>query len=193
MTKQLTLLIDLDNCIGCHACTVACKMENNIESDAWVNVLTIGGGKLDWPAGVYPNLSLQYLPVSCMHCENPPCVDVCPTSAMYKRREDGIVLVDSARCIGCRLCVWACPYNVIDYSTKQDLDRVVSKCTLCSHRVDIGLKPACVETCSYGARLFGDLLDPESTVSKRIREKNGRVLLPEQRTKPSVHYVGYGR
>jgi len=193
MTKQLALVINLDRCIGCHACTVACKMENNIERDAWVNVRTIGGGMLDTPQGVYPNLSLYYLPVSCMHCENPPCVDACPTGAMYKREEDGIVLVNQDRCIGCRLCIWACPYQVIDYDTQYPGEKVVSKCTLCAHRVALGMVPACVEGCTYGARLFGDIHDPNSEVSQLILQKNGRTLLPEQRTNPAVHYLGNGR
>ncbi len=191
MTKQLALVIDLDRCVGCHACHVACKMENNIETEAFVNVRPIGADGLDISQGTYPDLTLQWLPISCMHCENPPCVANCPTGAMHKRAEDGIVLVNKDICIGCRLCTWACPYQVIGFDAQFPGEKVVSKCTLCAHRVALGMVPACVEGCVYGARLFGDINDPESEVSKLIIKKNGRTLLPEQKTNPAVHYVGY--
>ena len=131
-------------------------------------VLTVG------PSGTYPDLEMYYLPVSCQHCDNPECVSVCPTGASYKR-EDGIVLVDHSKCIGCQYCVMACPYGVRTYDESRDKG-VIEKCTLCAHLVDAGEKPACVKHCPGQARLFGDADDPESDVSKMIARKSTHKL-----------------
>ncbi len=141
MTKRYGLLIDLDRCTGCRTCTVACKMENRLEQVSGIRVETVGGPLRDTPAGKYPNLSMYYLPVPCMHCSEPPCLPSCPTEAIY-RRQDGIVLIDEEEWNGCQQCLEACPYDMLAYDPEKDK---VWKCTLCAHRVDQGLEPFCVD------------------------------------------------
>jgi sulfite dehydrogenase (quinone) subunit SoeB len=133
-----------------------------------------------------------HFPKSCLHCEDPPCVPVCPTGASYKRKEDGIVLVDYDKCIGCKYCSWACPYG----ARELDEDRkVMTKCTLCVDRVtdkalpEAERKPACVLACPTNARLFGDVHDPASVVSQAITERAGYPLMPEWGTRPANHYL----
>jgi DMSO reductase iron-sulfur subunit len=190
MAKQFGMVIDMSVCIGCQACTIACKFENGTDLDIdWHRVLTVGDPKAkigqDIPAGVYPDLSLSWLPMPCMHCGNPPCKNVCPAAAITKS-EEGFVLVDQTRCVGCQYCSWACPYGVPQFSSTTGK---MQKCTLCVQRVTKGQVPACVNACVYGARVFGDVNDPHSDVSKVIARKHAQVLLPEQGTKPSIYYV----
>jgi nitrate reductase beta subunit len=159
--------------------------------------------------GQFENTFMMYLPRLCEHCLNPTCVAACPSGAIYKREEDGIVLIDQDKCIGCRACMTACPYAARFYLRKGVLETgyhsertafedtkwqwftegTVTKCTFCAHRVDEGLEPACVITCPTDARIFGDLDDPESKPSKLIRERNGKQPLAELGTNPSVYYV----
>ncbi|MBR2836286.1 MAG: 4Fe-4S dicluster domain-containing protein [Coriobacteriales bacterium] len=153
------LVVDLDKCIGCHACEVACKTEHDIALGVkWNFVPQVG------PMGTFPNLSQYWLPLQCQQCENAPCIEVCPTGASY-RSEDGVVLIDQETCIGCQLCMDACPYKVRSYD---DTLNVVQKCTLCKELTDQGEKPACVAVCCGNARFFGDLDDPESDVSQAL-------------------------
>lgn len=191
MAKQLGMAIDLNRCIGCHACTVACKVQNGLAIGMnWHRVETIGapGAKVgeDIPRGVFPDVSMRWLPMPCMHCVNPPCMGVCPTAAISKTAE-GLVVVDKALCVGCKYCSWACPYNVPQFSAQ---DGTMEKCTFCIQRVAQGQEPACVKACVYGARVFGDVNDAHSTISQVIARKHGRVLLPEEGTKPAVYYIG---
>ncbi len=191
MAKHYGMAIDLARCIGCHACTFACKIENELEVGMnWHRVETVGDPKAkvgeDLPAGTYPNLIMYWLPIPCMHCKNPPCMAVCPTAAISKHA-DGIVSINKVKCIGCKYCLWVCPYEVPQINT---VDGKVEKCTFCSHRVSQGEEPFCVEVCVYGARVFGDINDPHSEVSQLIAKKHGRVLLPEQGAEPAVYYVG---
>jgi len=194
MAERYGMVIDLDACIGCHACSIACKVENNTDVGIdWHRVETKGDPKNrigeDLPLGVYPDLSLYWVPMPCQHCENAPCMAVCPAATISKR-DDGIVLVDKSKCIGCMYCSWVCPYKMPQYSLE---DGTMEKCTFCAHRVDKELAPACVNVCVYGARVFGDLNDPHSDVSRLIARKNGGVLLPEMGASPSVYYVGLRR
>ncbi len=185
MTKQLGMFIDLERCIGCHTCTIACKEENGTPLGVnWHRVLTLGGAHMDTPRGTYPHLTMDWLPVPCMHCQNPPCASVCPAAAIT-RRADGIVLIDSQKCIGCQYCVWACPYGVPQYNPTSG---TVEKCTFCAQRVDQGQQPFCVDACNWGARVFGDLNDPNSPINQMIARKHGKVLKAEQGTNPSVYY-----
>jgi Fe-S-cluster-containing dehydrogenase component len=133
-----------------------------------------------------------HFPKSCLHCEEPPCVPVCPTGASYKREQDGIVLVDYDKCIGCKYCSWACPYGARELDQHQ---RVMKKCTLCVDRIyDLRLpeadrKPSCVKACPTSARIFGDIHDPQSDASRAIRENGGYALMPEWGTSPANHYL----
>jgi molybdopterin-containing oxidoreductase family iron-sulfur binding subunit len=184
MAKRYGLAIDLERCIGCHTCTIACKLENGIEKGSWIKVRTIGGPHPDTPSGVHPELSMHFLPMLCMHCDRPPCIDACPLQAISKRG-DGIVLVDEEKCDGCQACLSACPYEALMY----DEDRgVARKCTLCAHRVDEGLEPFCLVCCETEAIYFGDLEDPDSPVARIVARRRAEVLQPELGTEPAVYY-----
>jgi molybdopterin-containing oxidoreductase family iron-sulfur binding subunit len=221
------MVIDLDKCTGCQSCTVACKAENNVphgspEEQAmrrepyWHRVIAASEGE-------YPTQRTEMIPMPCMHCENAPCVTVCPAKATY-HREDGIVVQDFRRCIGCRYCIVACPYGVRNFNFKDQEEQeyhrpdlypkyedkgmwpfptrvrgVVEKCTFCFHRIDAALAsgqtvgtdvvPACVEACPSRARVFGDLEDPESEVSRLISSRTAFRLQEELHTEPSVFYL----
>jgi Fe-S-cluster-containing dehydrogenase component len=142
--------------------------------------------------GSFPNTETVHFPKSCLHCEEPPCVPVCPTGASYKRKQDGIVLVDYDKCIGCEYCSWACPYGAREIDAKQ---KVMKKCTLCVDRIysttlpEADRRPSCVMACPTSARLFGDVHDPESVVSRAIRDNAGYALMPEWGTQPANHYL----
>jgi len=177
--KRYVMVIDLRRCVGCQACTVACKQENNVPLTAfrtWVKQIE---------KGRYPNVRKVSLPSLCNHCEKPICVQNCPVQASYQR-EDGIVLIDYDRCIGCKYCIASCPYDV---RFVNPLRKTVEKCTFCVHRVDRGEKPACVETCMAKARTFGDLNDPNSDVSRLIADFPVSPLKPDSGTVPRVFYV----
>jgi tetrathionate reductase subunit B len=190
--KRLAMVIDLDRCVGCQACTVACKAEHGVRLGvfrAWVS---------QKETGKYPAVKRHYLPRLCNHCENPACEKVCPTGATFKR-DDGIVAIDHEKCIGCRHCMGACPYNARYYNPDRNPSEeqfpagthgTVDKCDFCLHRVDNGVVPACVNTCPSGARIFGDLNDPDSEVSKLISIEEVLTLLPQFGTGPSVFYRG---
>jgi DMSO reductase iron-sulfur subunit len=185
------MVIDLTACIGCQACTIACKFENGTALGVdWHRVETIGDPRAqlgqDLPRGTYPNLTMAWLPVPCQHCANPPCAQVCPTGAITQTAE-GLVLVDQDRCTGCRYCSWACPYQVPQFNLDSG---TMEKCTLCAHRVTQGEQPACVAACVYGARIFGDLDDPTSEAAQLIARRHARVLLAEEGTQPAIYYVG---
>ena len=182
--KLLGMVIDQERCIGCEACSIACKIENNT-TDYWIKVETQGGAVKDTPGGDFPNLTMDFLPKLCNHCENPPCVDSCPEEALQKR-DDGIVILDQDLCTGCQSCLTACPYNIIVFN---DDNNLAEKCNFCVHRVDQGLEPFCVICCEGQAIHFGDLNDSKSVVSNRISVKNTFQLKTEERTNPKVYYI----
>ena len=198
---QLALVIDLNVCVGCHACVTSCKEWNTSGSAGPLSDFNpydkdptgaFFNRVQSFEVGEFPNTQTVHFPKSCLHCEDPPCVPVCPTGASYKRAEDGIVLVDYDKCIGCKYCAWACPYGVRELDEKS---QVMTKCTLCVDRItDAALpeaerKPACVLACPTNARLFGDIHDPDSAVSTAIRENAGYALMPEWGTHPANHYL----
>lgn len=188
--RRLGMVIDLTRCTGCHACAVACKAEHNVRLGAfrsWVNQVE---------TGIFPNVRRHFLPRLCNQCEESTCSKVCPTQATYER-DDGIVMIDKDKCIGCRYCINACPYGSRYFNWRnedsEDAARtpgVVDKCDFCVHRVDQGLEPACVVTCPARARTFGDLNDPESEISKIVATQPTSTLMPEYGTKPKVFYIG---
>jgi len=178
--KRYAFVIEVDRCIDCEACMIACEVENQVPLGMhrnWVKAAPLEGH--------LPNLAQDYVPGNCMHCENPPCVQVCPTGASYQRT-DGLVLIDQAKCIGCQFCIAACPYGARYFDPAR---RVVDKCTACVHRLDAGQPPACVETCIGNARHFGDLNDPESDVAKLYATGRAKSFHPETGTAPQVYYI----
>ena len=200
-TRRLGLVIDLDICVGCHACAVNCKEWNAGGHMAPLTDFDAFGEK---PSGVWFNRihtfeagegadgRTVHFPKSCLHCETPDCVTVCPTGASYKRAADGIVLINEDMCIGCKLCSWACPYGAREYD--EDVG-VMKKCTLCVDRIynetlpEVERVPACVSTCPVGARHFGDLGDPQSSVSQLVAEREGYDLMPEMGYRPTNKYL----
>ncbi len=180
LKPQYGMLMDLRRCTGCHACSVSCKAEFDVPLGAtrsWVEYVEKGN---------YPNVRRSFLPRLCNHCSKPQCVDVCPTGATWKRAEDGIVVVDPDICIGCKYCIHACPY---DARFLNPVTGSADKCDFCLHRVTQGLEPSCVNTCVGRARIFGDLYDPESEISKMVAKNPVTVLRPEMGTKPNVFYI----
>jgi tetrathionate reductase subunit B len=211
------MVMDLRRCIGCSACTVACKAENGVSLGRFRTVIQ------RQMVGTFPNVKKINLPLMCNHCDGnekdevPPCVKICPqypgeravyvtpsgekiryrSGGTYKR-PDGLILIDVEQCIGCGKCLDGCPYGVrsMDPFVKSGLDKTkqaADKCNMCVHRIDNGLEPACVNTCQGDARIFGDLNDPDSKVSKLVKEHNlmtpEHVLLPEEDTRPHVFYI----
>lgn len=198
---KLGLVVDLDTCVGCHGCATACKQWNTSgtigplsdkdpygrdPNGAWLNRIRT------YEVDDAPNSKTVNMPLSCMHCDDAACVTVCPTGASYKRTEDGIVLVDQDKCMGCNLCSWACPYGARELDPHQG---TMKKCTLCVDRIyDESLpederKPACVITCPTKSRVFGDFDDPDSEVSKLVRERSGKKLMPELGYNPVNTYL----
>lgn len=153
------MLIDLKKCVGCHACAVACK-----EAHGTPPGITRSHVKREFE-GEYPDATMHIVPMLCMHCENPPCVEACPTEGATYKREDGIVVVDKEKCIGCKYCMMACPYGVRSWSPSE---HVVEKCTLCGQLTSVGEEPKCVAACCASARFYGDLDDPNSDASKAL-------------------------
>jgi Fe-S-cluster-containing dehydrogenase component len=199
--RKLGLVIDLDTCVGCHACAVNCKEWNASghsgpltdfhpyqpePEGVWFNRVH------SFEAGEGQNSRTVHFPRSCLHCEQPACVTVCPTGASYKRAEDGIVLVNEAICIGCKLCSWACPYGAREFDEDQG---VMKKCTLCIDRIynqnlpPAERVPACVSTCPASARHFGDFNDPGSDVSQLVAARGGYDLMPEMGYRPANKYL----
>lgn len=210
--RKWIMVIDLQKCIGCSACTIACKAENNLPPGVVYRPV------IEEEIGEFPNVTRRWLPRPCMHCDEPPCTDVCPVGATWKR-EDGIVVIDYNACIGCRYCLAACPYGAryFDFGDKytEDTPAVQAyekspspeygkewtregegspvgnarKCQFCIHRLDVGMLPACVTTCIGEATFFGDKNDPESLVSELIASPRVMRLKEEQGTHPKVYYL----
>lgn len=195
------MVIDLLKCVGCNSCTVACRGEHGTPAGVQYHKIK------KYEIGKYPAAKMKFLPMPCMHCANPPCMKVCPTGATAKRA-DGIVLIDQDKCLGCRACILACPYESRQFlwamksyyagsfptpfekKKHRSFEKgTVVKCNFCLHRLESGRLPACVETCPGQARHFGDLDDPNSEVSRLIALYGGTPVRPELNTEPSVYYI----
>ena len=176
---RYAMAVDVGRCLGCAACLVACKAENEVP---------LGGFRLrmrEEVTGTFPELYGEFRMEQCFHCSNPPCVPVCPTGATFQT-EEGLVLVDPSKCTGCKACVTACPYGMRHLHPNGFVD----KCTFCDHRLAEGRQPACVETCPTGARSFGDLDDAGSDVSVAIAGASlVDVLRPETGAEPNLFYL----
>lgn len=195
MAAKYGMVLDLRKCIGCDSCVVACKMENQVVRGKWRTYVS------EKDLGEYPQVTRFKLPTLCNHCENPPCVEVCPVGATFTN-EDGVVLINT-RCIGCGYCITACPY---DERFKDAEKNTADKCTYCYHRVAAGMMPACVSSCISHCRIFGDLSQTDSYISKYIIENKAvnvgqtstyyvlpegieRSILPEDLEKPGLIYL----
>ncbi len=209
------MVIDLQKCVGCNACTIACKVENNTPPGVTYHVV------IEEEIGRYPNVTRRFLPRPCQQCEHPPCTRVCPVKATYKRA-DGIVVIDYEACIGCRYCLAACPYGArsfdfgefytagqtphlaeydlnpnFEYGREWRRDPAhrtspignARKCTFCLHRLEKGMLPACITTCIGRARYFGDLNDGTSLVARQAASPRVMRLKEELGTEPSVYYL----
>lgn len=186
--KRFSMLIDLRKCVGCQACTAGCAIENQAPLGQFRTIVKQYQVALSPPNSASSEVKAFMLPRLCNHCADAPCIPVCPVQATYQRA-DGIVMVDNERCVGCAYCVQACPYDA-RFINHQTL--TADKCTFCAHRLEAGLLPACVETCVGGARVIGDLNDPNSEINQLLKENADdiKVLKPEQKTAPHVFYIG---
>ncbi|MBI3005238.1 MAG: 4Fe-4S dicluster domain-containing protein [Ignavibacteriales bacterium] len=173
------MVIDTTKCVGCMDCVVACKTENGTPEGFnrdWINYVV---------SGEFPTLNMEIRSERCNHCDNPPCVDSCPTGASHVHDVGKVVLVDDKLCIGCKACIAACPYDARYIHPEGYAD----KCTFCIHRVEQGLDPACVSVCPTRCMYFGDLDDPNSQVSKLLNSRKNHTLIPDAGTKPRVYYL----
>jgi Fe-S-cluster-containing dehydrogenase component len=172
-------IIDNRKCIGCHACTVACKAEHEVPvgvNRTWVKYVE---------KGTYPDTRRLFSVMRCNHCADAPCVEICPVTALFTRK-DGIVDFDTRRCIGCKACTQACPYDALYMHPD---DHTSAKCNYCTHRVDIGLEPACVNVCPEHAIISGDMDNPETEISRLLARETVSVRKPEKGTRPKLFYI----
>ena len=206
MTKY-GMAIDMNRCVGCNLCSMACRAEHNLPNDVlYSKAVSVGGEHFRTPSGKFPNVKMRFYTLACQHCDTPACVSVCPTGASYKREKDGLVLVDTQKCIGCKSCIAACPYNGVrtllpgelsypvafalgDWAVPEHIPNTVEKCTMCVERIDRGERPRCVDLCTPRARFWGDLDDASSEISTVLKTRKYEQLMTEQGTGPNVYFL----
>lgn len=176
---KYAMVIDQRRCIACMACVVACKRENAVPEEHYRTRV------VETVQGEFPKLRMELRSELCNHCDNPPCVYNCPTGASYKN-DDGTVQINRMKCVGCKACVAACPYDARYMNPEKGY---ADKCSFCAHRLKDNKEPACVATCIGKSRIFGDLDDPNSAVSKILKERQADILLKEAGTQPRVFYI----
>jgi tetrathionate reductase subunit B len=183
MSKRYGMVIDLRKCVGCYSCQVSCKMENEVATSHFRSrVKTIY-------QGIYPNPKMDFVSLRCNQCGSPACIEACPTNATYQK-DDGVVVVDYDKCIGCKNCVTICPYGArFMNAVHPDRKNKADKCNFCEHRTAVGLEPACARNCMGKAIYFGDLNDGTSTVSKLLKKNTTQVLKPGFNTDPKIYYI----
>lgn len=174
------MVVDVRRCVGCMSCSVSCKMENSVPFGVFRSNVEIK------EKGKYPHVKRHFLPKLCNHCEKAPCVSVCPVGATYKRT-DGVVVVNENKCIGCGYCIVTCPYHA---RFLHPIRKVADKCNFCEHQLAMEGTPACVRNCMGKARVFGDLNDPNSTVSQLLASEATNQPKVELGTEPKVFYIG---
>jgi DMSO reductase iron-sulfur subunit len=185
--RQYGMVIDTGNCVGCQTCVISCKVSNAVPGDAWWNTVESKDGELVYqPTGRFPHTVLAFRPRLCNHCEKPLCVANCPSGAMHKDPETGIVAVNAQVCIGCGYCAWSCPYGA---PAMDDEAHVMGKCNFCAPLLAEGSLPYCVAACPARARHFGVISDPGGPLRALIQKKHGEPYLPRFGTAPSVYYV----
>ena len=176
--KKYVIIVDAAKCIDCKACMVACKVENNVPEGFWRNWINVLGGKNG-------SLRTEFHPSQCMQCDDPSCVAACPVQATYKQ-DDGLVVIDPEKCIGCGNCVTACPYKA---RYRNPAKKIADKCDFCEDRLKRGKEPACVVTCPTKTRVFGDLNNPDSLVAQMLKkEKLVQIAAPQINTRPNIYY-----
>jgi Fe-S-cluster-containing dehydrogenase component len=186
--KQLAFVIDLKRCIGCDTCVIACKVENDVGTGRFrLQVLDDARQPIyEKPQGVFPNLSQTWLPTMCHHCAEAPCVSACPTDTLWRREEDGLVMLDAEKCVGCLRCAEECPYDALSFDA---LHGTADKCSACAHRVEVGQAPSCAVVCPTRAIHFGDIHDPESKVAQLLATREHKVLAESRGAKPQIFYL----
>lgn len=206
LTPRYAMAIDLRRCVGCRGCTVACKSEFQVPLGKWQSCVQ------QKDSGTYPQTRRHFLPLLCNHCANSPCVEICPVDPVERiyespegesisfegkatyQRPDGVVLVDEDICVGCGACIVECPYGArffhpLKKAGGDPVNNSIGKCTYCAHRIDKGVVPSCVNTCLGKARIFGDINNPDSEISKLLKMNETQVLTPEKETEPHTFYI----
>jgi Fe-S-cluster-containing dehydrogenase component len=188
MSKQLAFVIDLKRCIGCDTCVVGCKVENAVAPGRFrLKVYdSARHPELEHPRGTYPHLSQYWLPAMCHHCIEAPCVKACPTSTLYRRESDGMVMLEAERCVGCLRCAEECPYDALSFDEALG---TADKCTMCAHRVEQYQAPSCAVVCPTRAIHFGDIHDPTSKVAQLLATREHKVLAESTGAKPQIYYL----
>lgn len=188
MNKQFAFVIDMKRCIGCDTCVIACKVENEVGSGRFrLKVLDSNREPItEKPLGVYPNLSQHWLPTMCHHCADAPCASACPTNTLWRREDDGLVMLDADKCIGCQRCGEACPYDALSFDPQNG---TADKCSACAHRLGRSEVPSCQLVCPTRAIHFGDIRDAESMVATLIAARSHKVLAENLGAKPNIYYL----